>query len=298
MKFIILLSLIFYFIPGTAQEWAPVGAKWHYDILYAFSGDVGYHEVYCDSIVEIAGKSCKRINIDYAACNNYFTQKLYTYSQGDSLMVYDPQLDIFQMLYNFGAEPGDKWNYLIVEFFEGSIDTLQIQVDSIGLEYINGTALKKQYISYTYPEEYQLYTHGIVMEKLGDIVFLANINTSFYGLCDVDFIGFLRCYEDAEIGFYSTELRDSCTWSFKWGSSFKTIYEESIRIFPNPVDKNLYFSTTDITCKYQIFNGLGQIMMTGEGRSTDVSGLAEGLYIIVLDNGIEKATTLFVKLGQ
>lgn len=51
MKIFFLLSLIFLFTPGTSQEWAPVGAKWHYDILYAFSGDVDYHEVYCDSIV-------------------------------------------------------------------------------------------------------------------------------------------------------------------------------------------------------------------------------------------------------
>lgn len=295
MKIFILLSLIFFNTIGSAQEWAPVGAKWHYDILYAFSPDVGYHEVYCDSIVEIDGKSCKRINIDYAACNNYFSQKLFTYSQGDTLMVYDPQLGIFQMLYNFGAEPGDKWNYLIVEYFEGSIDTIQIQVDSIGQEYINGTALKKQFVSYTYPEEYHFNTQGIVLEKLGDIVFLANINTSFYGFCDADFIVYLRCYEDTEIGFYSTEHRDSCTWSYKWGSSYKTINEENLRIFPNPVNNILYFSTTELPYKYQIFNGLGQLILTGEGQNTDVSALAEGLYIIVLDSGFKKTTTLFIR---
>ena len=60
--FIFFITLFIFSLKALSQEWAPVGAEWYYDKTYAFSGNINYEYVYCDSIVSFHDIDCKRIN--------------------------------------------------------------------------------------------------------------------------------------------------------------------------------------------------------------------------------------------
>ncbi|HAY71953.1 MAG TPA: hypothetical protein DCX89_08685, partial [Saprospirales bacterium] len=270
----ILIFLIF-FLPGSgfSQEWSPVGAEWYYDVSYAFSGDIDYHRVFCDSIVEISGTACKRINIDFLSCNAFYHEKIYTFEQNDAVMIYEPELDTFQTLYNFSAGAGDGWELLIVD--ENNItDTVLISVDSVDLVMINEMPLKRLFVTYTYNYfDFQYENTGMVIQKLGDLTFLANIDNKFYGGCDVQFIHSLRCYQDTEIGFYSTGHRDSCTYEFDWISTDNLMKDESVRLFPNPFTDELKIDADTSPIFYNIFDINGQMIRSGTENVLNLENL-------------------------
>ena len=91
-KFIVILIFISSLTFG--QKWSPIGAEWYYDITYAFSGDIDFHKVYCDSIVKFKGKDCNKINIDFGACNTHFSNKLYTYDLNDTVYFYNSDIEL------------------------------------------------------------------------------------------------------------------------------------------------------------------------------------------------------------
>lgn len=280
MKKIIIFLIFFLPVSGISQEWSPVGAEWYYDVSYAFSGDIDFHRVFCDSIVDISGTACKRINIDFWSCNAFYHGKIYTYEQDDALMIYEPMLDTFQTLYDFSAVPGDSWEFLTVDE-SNIVDTIVISVDSVDMVLINEIPLKRQFVTYTYNYfDFPYENNGMVIQKLGDLTFLANIESKLYSFCDVQFIHSLRCYQDAEIGLYSTGLRDSCTYQFVWDSTIDLKQNGSVRLFPNPFTDELQIEAVDSYIFYNIFDINGQKIRSGHENVLNLETLNPGLYII------------------
>jgi len=277
-----ILIFLFFFLPGSgiSQEWSPLGAEWYYDVSYAFSGDIDYHRVFCDSIVDISGKACKRINIDFLSCNALYNEKIYTYEQSEAVMIYEPVLDTFQILYNFSAVQGDHWELLTVDEYN-DVDTVVISVDSVDTVLINEMPLKRLFVTYTYNYfGFPYDNHGIVIQKLGDLVFLANIDNKFYGACDVQFIHSLRCYQDDEIGLYSTGHRDSCTYEFVRDSTVDLKQNESVRLFPNPFTDKLQIEADAEPIFYYIYDINGQKIRSGNEHALNLENLKPGIYII------------------
>lgn len=62
--------------------------------------------------------------------------------------------------------------------------------------------------------------------------------------------------------------------------------ESSLSVFPNPVKDVLNISTNPVD--YQIFNFVGKQIQTGKGTTLNVSGFAEGVYLIRIGNKINK----------
>lgn len=143
-----ILIFLFFFLPGSgiSQEWSPLGAEWYYDVSYAFSGDIDYHRVFCDSIVDISGKACKRINIDFWSCNALYHEKIYMYEHNEAVMIFEPVLDTFQILYDFSAVQGDHWELLTVDEYN-DVDTVVIRVDSVETVLINEMPLKRLFVT-------------------------------------------------------------------------------------------------------------------------------------------------------
>jgi hypothetical protein len=282
-----LLFLIFLCSNIFGQEWSPVGTKWYYDITYAWGRDIDYHEVYCDSSVNIKGIDCKRINIDYYACNNHFSEKLYTYESFDTIYFYNQDIDNFEILYNFNAIAGDSWQ-IRTKDHEDKIDTVEIKVDSTGMININDKQLKKLYVTYKYNykhsssdwiETYQ--DRSTIIESLGDINFLININDKYRGVCDIDFIHSLRCYEDTVLGYYSTGYRDSCTYTYKWTSINNKSVSNILKVYPNPFNNVLTISNDfDENIYYEIYSFNGLLIKSGTENEIDLSYVKYGVYIL------------------
>ena len=284
MKILVIIQLILVPVLGFTQEWSPIGAEWYYDITYAWSGDINYHRIYCDSIHEINGTDCKRVVIDYRACNNYYNENLYTYENEDTIFFYNFDIDSFQILYDFNAQPGDEWVMYIKNEF--TFQKIIAHVDSISTIDINSYNLPVLYMTYTYYHDVGnglelLYNYNsTIIKNLGDLYFLINIIHPGNIVCDKDKIFNLRCYQDPEIGFYSTGHRDSCDYTYKW-TNIEEYPISSLRIYPNPVADYLYLKNdSGSNFRYYLYDTNGQLMLRGVNTRIDLRFLHSGLYFI------------------
>jgi hypothetical protein len=287
MRPFLIFLIVFISITLSGQEWAPVGAEWYYDKTEAFSGDITFQRIYCDSIVNFNGIDCKKINLDYCACNNYFCDKLYTYELNDTIFFYNQDLDTFEILYDFNALQGYSWE-IHTKFYESEIDTITVHVDSLDLVEINSVLLKRFYVTYSYGDNKMLNSdshkeNSIIIECLGDLNYIINITNPLIVACDINFIHSLRCYEDPQLGLYSTGLRDSCNYVY-YDSSIDLKQDfDDIKIYPNPVIDHLKLDNTNgIKLSYEIINTTGITLLTGSGTDINLSAIQDGIYYLRL----------------
>lgn len=280
------------------QLWSPVGAEWYYDITYAFHGDIDYHKVYCDSSILIKGKNCQKINIDYCACNNYYCKKLYTYKSQDTIFFYNEDVDTFEVLYNFNSQPGSFWQIRMKDV-HNIIDTVTIVVDSIGSRNVNNRNFKSLYVSYYYKFKYSVgstYSYidkSEIVESLGDINLVINILSKSSFICDESILSSLRCYKDSLVGLYSTGVRETCDFRYKWVGIEDNLKSNNIFIYPNLVSDNLniYLNDEDVQDRrYQIkcLDQNGKMVLSkefsGQRSMIDLSLLTSGLYFYLISD--------------
>ena len=212
------IMLIFSIQPvvGTAQEWAPIGAKWHFNYTgtsYSVFESTG------DTI--ILGKTCRKIekSKDYHYWGNRPLME-FTFYSNDSVYFYDQNFPGFYLLYDFNASPGDSWYYQFPgESHTGDIDSIKVIVDSVDMVTINSYSLKRLYIHYDtvnfeWTDDCFLLCdkQSSIIQYLGDTLNMFNTFTMDEVELDAEFPGVLRCYDDPIIGHYETGIVDSCTW--------------------------------------------------------------------------------------
>ncbi|MFZ4427372.1 MAG: T9SS type A sorting domain-containing protein [Saprospiraceae bacterium] len=56
--------------------------------------------------------------------------------------------------------------------------------------------------------------------------------------------------------------------------------QSQILLYPNPTGGEVFFKSSQAVHRYQVFNGLGQLLLSGQGPSLDLSPLPDGLFWI------------------
>lgn len=233
----------------VAQDFAPVGATWHYSERF-FDGlpspQEGYNKLESVKDTMIHGKLCRKIEKeDRISCSDR-PETEYLYTSNDSTFFLDPVIDDFQLLYNFNAEKGDSWNILLNNYPELIMDTAKIHVDSSDVISINGIELKRLYVTYQIIhvengdgfvfEEYP----ATIIQSIGDTKYMFNFNSYAYGACDGNFMNDLRCYSDEILGLYETGIANSCGEVIPWNlTSAIDNYCESTN--PNEIDTTYFW---------------------------------------------------------
>lgn len=99
--------------------------------------------------------------------------------------------------------------------YDNNLDTINVSIDSISPIVINGKSLKRLHVPYyLLTEEYPYSYNSIIIEKIGDIQYMFNYYPSASVACDGNYSAGLRCYQDSELGFYSTGIADSCDYIY------------------------------------------------------------------------------------
>lgn len=95
----------------------------------------------------------------------------------------------------------------------------------------------------------------------------------------------LRCYEDPQFGFFTTNVADSCTYQL--GVGIKDIaYSDVIKVYPNPVNEYFRIEFKDLTndAELSIYSLDGrlikQLKLTNDITSIDFSRTKKGCYIL------------------
>lgn len=244
---ILTFGICFITLLSTAQNWAPIGAKWTYGVLNISNGYRSFREWICVNDTVIGTDTCKIIERNGTATFHDVTNRLIIFEDSNRIYWYNTIINQFSVLYDFNKNQGDTWNMKV-----DSCDLL-VTVDSTGSTIINGNTLKI------------LYIHTIVDAFSGTVVQgIGNLNRPYPDVFNFCYNQFpdgtnydgLRCYDDNLLGFHDFNIAASC-------DDITSVNEDNsshtFTIYPNPSSDLLNIETTFLK-KESITIGLYNVM--------------------------------------
>lgn len=277
MKNLFLIILTSISIQITAQEFAPIGAKWHYSQGTLNPELIAFKTIESVSDTIIKGKSCKKL-IQVSEYMPPYTPSLFMYSSNDSVFVYEE--GSFHLLYDFGAVAGDT---LELGYLAYNGLPLKMIIDSTSTITINGQLKKLQYVTCG---------DGIVIEFGGKVIEGIGNTEYMFPRLDGYLDGPLRCYEDNILGLFLSPFHTNNGWDFQNCEQIITGINdlhvtETIKIYPNPVTSSFSLTNLDRATEFKIFDIHGRKVMSGIVNFTQVikiENLPKGLYFLRLQN--------------
>jgi len=251
------LFSFFHFV-SAQQEFAPIGASWHYPETYFWSGNIGVVNWTSIGDTIIDNKSCRIIYKDNWTCysdegNHFFHQS------NDSIFYYNQTLETFSPYFIFNAEVGDSWVFQV----NGSVafsDSMKCEVDSISYYPIqSGDSIRIQHVTITDLTigSGEPFHQTKLIENIG--FELAFIPFTLITLCDADYDGDIRCYEDPNIGLINFSNVD-CNFTPTIDLNIS-----DIEIYPNPTSDFLFVKSREsLISKIEIINLQGNIVAVNE----------------------------------
>lgn len=276
-----------------AQEFAPVGAKWHYTEKFAFSSRIDYLTITSVKDTTINDIACRKLDCDQVDSRRSGSQ--YVYYDDYQLFFYDKHFEAFQKLYDFNAQLGDTWSVLL-KSEAGLVDTLFIKVNAVNTVEINGVSLKSLDVTYNekwYDEDGMIYynesSNSVITERIGDVDYLFNMPDYSGVLVDGSYSEGLRCYEDETIGLYTTGIASSCTFAYTALFDDEALASR-VTMSPNPTSGVVTLvipEGNDISVR--ITDLCGRVLVSENlvhDNIVDLAGFNNGLYIVeILEQG-------------
>lgn len=280
------ILLILSMLVAKAQDFAPIGAVWHYSYQTIDPNVISFKKVESVSDTTINGIQCKKIR------ENTSNEAYYVYSKNDSVFVYKE--NSFHLLYNFGANSGETitlGNYY--KTYNGL--PLVMTIDSVKTILIAGQQRKVQFVTCG---------DGMVISFGGQVI--QGIGNTNYMFPTLDFAseGPLRCYQEANsatfINPYYTEgnwNKTDCEQIIVINSSSETT-NMSISFFPD--SENNYLKTTGAEqhSAYKIFDTNGKIVLHGvinNLNTIDIQSLNKGIYLIEIKSSNSRSKYKFTR---
>lgn len=287
-----LTSLLFFLFLSInlslAQQFAPVGATWHFTQR---SGSVlslnSFVKLHVEKDTLFQGINCRLIKKSkILSCHGRRPQEI-VYESNDTVYFWDADLQQFQSFIVFGSNPGDWWEFQY-KWMSGS-ETIRVTVDSISTEIFNGQPLRVMHVTYQQPWSMRTITYDSqIVERFGDVRYLFNYMPNIN--CDATFSGGLRCYADSAFGSYISPLSPGCEYNNIATQDIE--WHQSVSIHPNPVQTSFevgWAGEEPIHLKLVNAAGLAviDIKLRKKNSKVDVSQLSPGVYIALLSNGKE-----------
>ncbi len=298
-KAILILTLISFPFIGTSQTWIETGATWHYNWSNISSGGFEKIEYIKDTLID--NKLCNKltpVNYHFVYDQNNILHLIsqdtlesrYTYVNGDT--VFHIVNDTFEMLYNFGAQPGDTWNFY-TDPNSSQCGPSGVLVDSIGTININNTNYR--WIALSSLPNSRISIEGKVIEYIGameDYLFPSGKN------CDdgiaIEFNQYdFSCYEDDNFPLYNISNRDCEYYLLVSGISE---LESTYRFHPNPTQGNVHISrSSNSEIEIKVHNSTGKevysVFTTKNEIDLNLIELNEGVYFIRIEDGQNQMIT-------
>lgn len=299
MKKTLLLSvcLVGMFSVRAQQEFAPIGAVWHYHenpFFYSPFTYVRYLSIESVADTMIGDRLCRKLvkNRPVYCTGNHDAE--FVYQQGDQVFFYNWAFGEFDLLYDFAAQAGDSWvmrtrRYYFDELQDTTTEFNRIIVDSVSQVVINGLNLRQLHVHWESGEFICSIGPIVFLERIGDLQYLLyQWELWIGGICDTPRPAGLRCYYDPVMGLYETGLAPFCDWVGV--STHEPLgAPEGIRVYPSPASHFLTMENQrHTTVHYRIYNYQGRMMQSGElagGRQNiSIDHLPAGAYHFVFAN--------------
>lgn len=270
------------------NDWAPIGAEWHYSFSDIY--ETGYVKIESVADTIIDGFSCRKLYKSkhfYSFLHNeYFIVDIGSeFTKSDENKVYIYRNGVFYTLYDFNAGIGDS--LIVPQTYQTDCDTVGfvIVVDK-GIDILNGFSLR--YIKVIKPDSSDW---GFLGDTVKIIERLGPLNS--YLLPEQHCIidggtegGELRCYSDSEFGNYTVDIVPYCDYILSIND--KTLGKELVNISPNPVRSIIKVEVPYDYLDAEIFifdmygNKVFLSTLNGLCAEINVADLKNGLYHIVI----------------
>jgi hypothetical protein len=261
------------------------GPEWYYEIENE-DGSITYQHLECAADTTVNGKEVViiiRTNTLYDKSEHSEVTREYLYEEDDVVYWWNPTLQEFTVLYDYGAEEGDEWEIKV------GAESITMHVDGEeNIEY-EGNIFRTLLVS----DEDDIFS-GIIVCGIGHL-------TSFFPerlmtRCENYRVEGMRCYWlNGELVFKYGD-RDCDEVYQEYHNGLDESAENQFNIYPNPTNDVLVVETRRATSllnqTYNITNLMGQTLQSGtitaETQQIDVSVLPEGMYFISIGDMTRK----------
>ena len=274
-------------ITTNAQNFAPIGATWHYSYQTINPNLISFEKIESVSDTTINGILCKKLKA------NTSNEANYVYSKNDSVFVYKE--NSFNLLYDFGAETGET--ITLGSYYRTNNGLpLIMTIDSVKTILVAGQQRKVQFVTCG---------DGMIIEFGGQVIRgIGNINYMFPTL-DFAPVGPLRCYQETNSSLfinpyytYGNWNKTDCEQLIVINSLPETETKNSISIFPNPTNNYLNVNGIELNSEYRIYDTTGRKVFQGvfvKSNTVDIQSLENGIYYIEINNIDLKTIRKFIK---
>ncbi|MCH8905092.1 MAG: T9SS type A sorting domain-containing protein [Bacteroidetes bacterium] len=244
---VIIVFLTTISLNSLGQDFAPIGAKWYYDlfdspVIGPWKGYILFESIK-DTLIQ--SQNCRLIkktwyNSSGSVLSAYSGTEIMYSDSGKIYHYYDSS---FYVLYDFSAQINDSWNiripYNIYSISDNPNDTIRkITLDSISTMVINTDTFKVLHVS---SDSNDWYFADVIVETIGCLHFMFS---GIWGLWDDNVAGSLRCYSDDSINIQFNAPCDTLVNTIE-NLGYNT---KAINIYPNPFST---FTTVEIPKDYK-----------------------------------------------
>jgi hypothetical protein len=266
----------------SENEFAPVGALWHYSQWAFGDAAVTYKTIESVAEVSIQGKLCKHlVQVDRFYADTMLVIDHYMYS--DEGHVYFYAEDEFHLLYDFSAIGGDT---LVLDYYQTFTgDPLLMIIDSTENIDISGEPRTIQYV--TSGDGMMVEFANEVIEGIGGTYFL-------FPNYDGSSNGALRCYQDPEMDVWLSPYYPGGSWNHVDCDQIITGVDEPIStlgivIYPNPTNTGMIaIGNISYPSQYRLFTIYGNLIRSGiitpEVNQIHVDELSTGCYVLEIED--------------
>lgn len=298
MKINISLLLLVVCFSSFGQNWCSPGSHWRYSYQGGF-GVNGYVEISYSGDTLINSQTASRLTKILRVMNSSGTQvttfpigREFTYeSNGVVYLRYNNNWDT---LFNFNANPGDRWRMAKQPVVPACDSASTILVTDTGHLVLNALSLRYLAVTFNYGPNWSTPISDTILERIG---FIADYMLP-YSQCDLVLDahegGPFRCYQDNAFGSYQPHFIGPCDLL----SSGESDEDVLVQFVPNPVRDFIQLTRSPFyeELYVEIYNSGGQLNYAGNVESRiDVSWLPKGLYLLNIRHKQGKSTHRFVK---
>lgn len=299
-------------IAATAQEFAPVGAKWHYTysdeywpVNYpVYNFNVTTVEAIHDTVIgNITARVLQVTNND--SCNALRNQLL-VYEKQNQVFIKDEMRPEFYLLYDFNAQKGDSWS---LPGYPELGDSIKITVDSVAFGVYGSDTLSEMFVNFytegTYDTPENLYStinlnENKIVARMGH---LFNLFPWWGGLCHKSRAVKLRCYSDSNFSWHSNpEFENNCDTVYSHNTLIKEQPQPTFSLHPNPATEKIFATFFDGPKQrtLSVIDYSGKPVLTIETTEAiaeiQLSAVPAGIYILLLTDEDKISRARFIKI--
>lgn len=296
-KTLLFISFLFLNFVVFSQNFAPIGATWHYTEFQAFSNNQSFFKIESKKDSVFQGKNCRFLEKNKElACNNRPLNVL-VYEEDSVVYFWDDAFNEFQILYDLKKQVNESW-FVKVKALNQSVDTVFVNVLNTGSFFLNGTSLKTMTVQYSatyHTNNIDFSQNSKIIENIGDTIYMFYYPTETTMFCDMNYSGGLRCYEDDFYGVYSNGNSPTCEYDNLGIETFNK--NSTIILYPNPSNSHFQLNglQENINYKISISDQQGRILKVDNiinNSSIDISELKKGNYFVHLQDSNKNSINL------